>query len=113
MKYRQLDEDGDYLLGRSAPFLVDSPEVVVQAIKTRLRLMTDEWFLDLDAGTNYSGNIFGYGTQGVRDLEVQQRILNTQGVRSLISYTSEVTADRQFLVTATIDTTYGSLTITI
>lgn len=113
MKYRQLDDDGDFRLGRDAPFLIDSVEAVAQAIRTRLRLMTGEWFLDLDAGTDYSGSILGYGSQGVRDLEVQQRIMGTPGVLELVSYDSQVTADRQFLVQATVSTIYGQLALVI
>lgn len=111
MRYRQMDAAGDYVFGQSSIFLVDSPETVAQAIRTRLRLFVDEWFLDKREGLD-RGNILGYGTQDTRDYEVQQRILGTQGVLRIASYSSATGAGRSFSVAATVDTIYGTINIT-
>lgn len=107
MKYRALTPEGDYQLGATGQFLLNSPQAVAQAIKTRLMLMTGEWFLDSEEGTAYQTKILGYGTQGTRDIEVKQRILDTPGVLELLEYASEVQADRSFRVVARISTIYG------
>jgi hypothetical protein len=112
MRYRALDAEGDYQFGGASRFLVDSPDTVAQAILTRLRLKTNEWFLDTTVGTPYDELILGYGTQGSRDVALRQRILGTQGVRSLLSYGSSVDANRRFTVTARVDTIYGPIQIT-
>jgi hypothetical protein len=107
MKYRALDADGDYQFGRSGIFLTDSAEAVAQAVQTRLRLWAGEWFLDDREGTLYEDAVLGYGTQGVRDQVLKQRILETQGVLSIVAYESKTGADRKMSVTVTISTLYG------
>jgi hypothetical protein len=108
MRYRKLDASGDYTVDPGAAWLVNSPAAVAQAVQTRLRLLAGEWFLDLNEGLNMS-NIVGNRTQGTRDLEVKQRILQTPGVRSIVSYASRAdSARRAFVVGAVIDTVYGA-----
>lgn len=111
MRYRKQDESGDYVLAGNTPFLIDSPEAVVQAVKTRMALFVKEWFVDLREGLDL-GKIMGYHTQNTRDLEIKKRILGTEGVTLLVSYTSELTPERQFIVRATVNTRYGQTYIT-
>lgn len=109
MRYRALSPSGDYLFGRPATFLVNSPAAVAQLVKTRLGLYAGEWFLDTREGLDLS-RILGYGTQGTRDIEIKRRILDTPGVRGISAYSSTA-SNRRFLVSATIDTIYGAVTI--
>jgi len=113
MRYRALDVNGDYTLGQgSANFLVNSHEAVGQLILTRLKLFTGEWFLDTTEGTPYYQNILGKGTQGSYDLAIQARVLDTQGVAAIVSYTSILnTTTRSLSVELTVDTIYGLTTI--
>ncbi len=111
MRYRKLDPNGDYQFLGTSPFLVDSPETVAQAVETRLKLFTDEWFLDSREGLDLS-LILGYGTQGTRDLVIKRRILQTPGVLGIIQYSSSVDPERKFVVTATINTIYGTAQVT-
>lgn len=110
MRYRAMTPAGDYLFGAGSRFLVNTPETVKQAVQTRLKLYAGEWFLDNREGLELD-LILGYGTHATRDQEVQQRILNTQGVNSLVTYSSSVNG-RAFVVEATIDTIYGQTTLT-
>lgn len=112
MKYRALDASGDYQLGRAGIHHVDSPEGVRQAIETRLKLMEGEWFLDLTEGTPYDSAILGVRTDNTRDLAVKMRILDTPGVLDILSYYSDVSADRVFTVSVTVATVYGSVSLT-
>lgn len=105
MRYRKQTATGDYSFGAGTAFLVDSPATVAQAVKTRMALHAGEWFLDNREGLDLD-SILGNNTQSTRDLEVQQRILGTQGVRSIAQYSSKV-SNRRFTVTAVIDTIYG------
>lgn len=113
MRYRALSSSGDYQFGRTGIFLVDSPQAVAQAIRTRLALWAGEWFLDSREGTPYEEKILGYGTQGTRDLAIKERIAGTQGVRQLMSYSSSVSADRKISARATVETSYGTTTVQI
>lgn len=114
MRYRTLDANEDYTFGvGGSNFLVDSPAAVAQAIQTRLKLITGEWFLDQTAGTPYYTDILGTGTEATRDLAVQTVILETQGVTEIVDYASYLDpSTRQFTVAATVNTQYGQTTIT-
>ena len=111
MRYRALDENGDYSFGYSAAnFLVDSPDTVAQAVQTRLGLIAGEWFLDTTEGTPYYTEILGKGTYLTYDNAIQTRILGTPGVVSLVAYSSSVNG-RSLVVSATVDTIYGQIVI--
>ncbi len=52
MRYRREDDDGDYTFGRGDDtWLINTPEAVAQAVKTRFLLWYGQWFLDTTAGT--------------------------------------------------------------
>jgi hypothetical protein len=110
MRYRALSPTGDYVFGKRETFLQDSPETVAQAALTRLKLFAGEWFLDSAEGLDLK-NILGVNTAATRDAEVQERILGTLGAKSITEYSSNVDG-RSFSVNATIDTIYGTTTIT-
>lgn len=113
MKYRALTATGDYAFGNTPLFYKDSPEAVAQAILTRLRLATGEWFLDTTEGTPYREQILGYQRNGAADLAVQARILETPGVTGITSYSSSISPERKFTVAAVVATEYGSTSITL
>lgn len=113
MRYRQLGAEGDYQFGRSGLFLINSPAAVAQAIKTRLKLWTGEWFLDSEEGTPYATEILGTGTSDTRDLAVRSRILDTVGVKEITDYSSSMSPTRQFVVSVTVATIYGSTSLIV
>lgn len=110
MRYREQSADGDYVFIGTSPFLIDSPAAVAQAIKTRLRLVAGEWFLDDRIGFDLS-KVLGNNTQNTRDLEARRVIVNTPGVLSLVSYSSQVNERRRFTIQGVVDTIYGRVTI--
>ena len=91
-------------------FFSNSGDVVAQQVYTRLNLWYGEWFLDTSDGTPYLEDILGFGTN--YDLEIKSRILGTQGVTEIISYSSSRT-NRVLSVNALIQTIYGPVPITI
>lgn len=113
MRYRALDANGDMQFGNGASnFLVNSPAAVGQAVLTRLKLLTGEWFLDVTEGTPYATQILGKNTSATYDTAIRSRILGTQGVSGIASYSSSLNpTTRALSITATIDTIYGQATI--
>lgn len=111
--YRKLDENGDYVFGKGpGNFHIDSPEAVAQAVKTRLALSEGEWFLDVNHGTPYNSQILGAGKVATYDLAIQTVILNTNGVKSIVAYSSGVDPNtRGAFVNCVIDTIYGQATV--
>ncbi len=111
MLYRALDSQDDFSFGHGLrDFLENSPEAVGQAVKTRLRLLTAEWFLDITEGTPYATKVLGPHTQATYDLAIRERILDTPGVVQINNYQSRV-EDRTLIITAEITTIYGQTTI--
>lgn len=112
MRVRALDANGDMTFGHGqADFLINSPEAVAQIVRTRLLLLQGEWFLDVTDGLAFSTRIVGYNTQATYDAAIRERILDTQGVTSIDSYSSVRDAERHLTVNATISTIYGQATI--
>lgn len=110
MRYRPLDAHGDYTIGK--PFLVNSPQCVGQAVLTRMKLWLGEWFMDTSDGTPYLTQVLGKGSQRNPDAYIKQRILSTQGVDSIASYTGTLDrVKRAYSVTTVINTIYGQAEI--
>ena len=87
-----LDLNGDLIL-EDNKFEINQRggEEIRQRIQIRLKLFYQEWFLDREEGTKYYELIFLKGTSKEEvDLELQQRVQNTEGVRSISSWNSEI-----------------------
>lgn len=111
MRYRQLDGNGDYTI--AIPFYANSPATVGQAVYTRLKLLQGEWFLDVTDGVPYLQKILGKHFGGNPDAYIKQRILTTQGVTSIVSYSSSFDGNtRLYTVNVTINTVYGQTALT-
>lgn len=113
MRYRALSESQDYTFGNGqANFLRNTPETVAQAVVTRLRLLTGEWFLDTEEGTAYQAGVLGKQTLETASAVIRERILGTQGLVEILQFDiSENRDTRTLSVSAKIDTIYGPATI--
>lgn len=60
--------------------LVNSPEAVAQAIKTRFLLWYGQWFLDTTEGTPWIQSVLGKQKPDTYNLAIRKRILETQGL---------------------------------
>lgn len=119
MRYRKLSRDavvrgvfvpgGDYVFGQGrSDFWQDVPDAPAQAVLTRLRLQTGEWFLDLKEGTPWKTRVLGRHTEATRDLVVRFRTKGTLGVSTIARYSSNLDREtRAFSVDMTISTIYG------
>lgn len=114
MRYRREDENGDYTFGKGDDtWLINSPECVAQAIKTRFLLWYGQWFLDTTEGTPWVQSVLGKQKPETYNLAIRKRILETPGVNSIKSFdTNLITSSRRVIFTATIDTIYGTTTVT-
>lgn len=110
MKYRPLDKNGDYVLGQ--PFLSNTPATVGQAVLTRLRLWLGEFFANTADGTSWMTEVLGPRSRHTPDAAIKDRILGTPGVTGLAAYSSSYDGKtRVLIVSATINTLYGTVTI--
>lgn len=113
MQYRKLTESGDFSAGHGpADFFNNTPEAVAQAVLTRLRLWTGEWFLDTQEGTPYREQVLGVRKRESAGPAIRKRIAQTQGVLSVDSFSAEYDGDsRHIAVSAEITTIYGPAVI--
>lgn len=112
MRVRQLDANGDMQFGSgAADFYLNAPAGVGQCIKTRLLLVLGEWFLDTTQGTDWGGKIIGRHGAGSYDAEIKRVILGTQGVDSIVSYSSNLGIDRKLTINARVMTIYSAVDI--
>lgn len=114
MRYRREDDSGDYTFGQGDnTWLINSPEAVAQAIKTRFELWRGQWFLDTTEGTPWIQSVLGKQRPETYNLAIRQRILETRGVNSITDFSTTINSDtRRVTFTATIDTLYGTTTLT-
>ncbi|WOE32189.1 MULTISPECIES: hypothetical protein [unclassified Acinetobacter] len=110
MRYRKLDDDGDYRFGHNQnDFHVNSAEGVAQAVMTRLKLWTGEWFADTSDGTGWGTDVLGKYTNEMYEMLLRQRILETSGVERIDSFESSFNGStRKLSIEATITTVYGT-----
>ncbi|MFJ0260955.1 hypothetical protein Q4247_10120 [Acinetobacter baumannii] len=113
MRYRKLSSDGDYVFGSSKnDFFVNSPEVVAQAILTRLKLWLGEWFADTSDGTGWNQSIVGKQSKNLYELTLHQRVLETPGVKSIVDFQSALDPDtRRLTVSMTVNTIFGEASL--
>lgn len=113
MKYRREDENGDYTFGQGDnTWLINSPEAVAQAVKTRFLLWYGQWFLNTTEGTPWIQSVLGKQNPETYNLAIRRRILETRGVNSIIAFETTLnTSSRRVIFTATINTLYGTTTV--
>lgn len=90
----QLDADGDIDLsdGRSFAWVADVP-AIAQHCKFRLQQVKGEWMLNIEAGLDWFGEVFGLGiTDGQVEAEVRRVLEGTPGVASV--YSVDITRNR-------------------
>lgn len=109
MRYRKLDSDGDFTFGHGVlGYYIDQPEAPAQAILTRLRLFTPEWFLNHDEGTPYKTHVLGKYTNKTWENAIKNRIRKTPHVRNIKEFSSSFDPDnRTATFNVTVDTDFG------
>jgi len=116
IKYRRLDSDGDYTLGRGLQDYLTGIDAVAQAILTRLKLFLAEWWEDTTEGIPMFTKMLGTSGSATNisavDLLIKTRITGTTGVTGITSYTSSFdSTTRAYTFTAYVETEYGSLEV--
>lgn len=113
MRYRKLDQNGDYSFGRGAKdFWKDVPDAPAQAVLTRLNLWQGQWFLDSAEGMPWKTQVLGNRTADTRDPAIRAHALGTQDVSRIADYSSDLNRDtRRFTVSMTLDTIYGAVRV--
>lgn len=111
---RKLDDNGDFVISGTV-WLYDV-DAIEQTINTRLKLFSSEYWRDVSDGTPWITSILGKNnstnTLQSKSVLLKNRILNTDGVVSILDWTSDFDyTTRKFTITATILTEYGTIDV--
>lgn len=88
-------------------------EAVQQAIYTKLKLFKNEFWEDLDDGLPFFQEIAGTRDKDTIDMLVRNRILETQGVTSIKSFSSQISAEKKYTAAVYVNTIYGTVEVSI
>ena len=106
MKYRKLDENGDYVFGNNSYDYIEKAEAIAQAIKTKLYLFYGEWWEDISLGLPMFQSILGQvSNNNLRQTVIllcAEQISLVEGVTSVDSISVDISARKLGL---TIDVT--------
>ena len=110
---RRLEEGSPVLSGNVWIYDI---EAIAQTINTRLNLFSGEFWRDVSEGTPWISDILGKNTRSKtlqsKSTILKDRILNTDGVISILEWSSDFSyTDRKFSVNATVLTEFGVVDI--
>jgi len=102
---REFDEFGDYKIGT----FVDQSAATVQAVYTRLREFKGEWYLnELDGTAWFQKILVKPPNLPVAEAEIKSRIVQTDGVKELLSFEMTFNNEtRELLVEFSAKTIWG------
>ena len=111
MRYRVLDENGDFTIGNEHAY-IEGADAVRQAVLTRLRLLVYEWWEDIEDGVPYWQKIIASRDVKAAQQIIRERIQQTPGVLSILSFDPEWNNENRTLrIRAAIQSTYGAFII--
>jgi len=94
---RSLDSAGDWTFGNGRSNYLVGKDAVSQRLTTRIRLVTNDWFLNLDIGIDY------FSAQPFTIIQqIRETILTTDGVVELVSLDSSYDGEERKLVVSAI-----------
>ncbi len=106
---RRLSPTGDMMFGQGLANFAARAEACAQNVRTRLRLVLGEWFLDDDAGVPYLSQVFADHTPlATVEATIKAAILGTTDVQAVVSFAMTLDHARRLLsITTTVTTIYG------
>ena len=95
--------------GTTLRLCADKKELIRQKLHIRLSKVRGEWFIDLDDGVPLFESVFGKDTQKAADTIYKSIINNTEGVTKIIKFSSEVSTERKYTLTFSVETDEGPI----
>ncbi len=111
MKYRATTPDGDYSFGFGNASFVTDAEAVRQAIGTKLKMFKGEFWEDLKDGLPFFEQVAGNFDKNVADMTIRSRILDTPHVSGIQYFRSQISTDRKYSMTASVNTDFGAVSV--
>lgn len=113
LRYRRIDENGDYCFGHGISDFCTDDEAVLQAVATKIKLLRGEWWEDVYSGTELFSKMLGKVNEKTKneiDILLKERILEVQDVLSIKSFDSGININaKTYGAQVTLETIYGQL----
>lgn len=111
MLVRRLDASHDMTFGQGLANYARDDEATAQAVKTRLLLLQEEWFLDTSAGVPHLQQIMVKPANlPLAEAIIKRAILETEGVAELRSFGMQFDREtRRLSIQATVANIYGTV----
>ena len=109
MRTRRIDDNNDWTFGAGRQSYVNQSDAVAQKVKTRLQMFLGDWFLDETVGIDWITEMSSRSQTPKILSDAKRCILQTQGVRTLKTFTYEQDAKtRKLNINATYTDIYGT-----
>lgn len=112
MRVRGLDQNGDWLFGKSTNDYRVDRDALKQNVRTRLSSFLGDCFFAKNLGIDWF-NLLGGKNKTALSIAISSTILNTNEVSKINSLTFSVDANRSITFNYDIDTTYGTIKSTV
>lgn len=111
MRYRALDDNGDFTVGNSHAY-IEGADAVRQAVLTRLRLLVYEWWEDIEDGVPYWQKIVASRDVKAAEQIIRNRIQETPHVLSVLSFDPAWDSEHRTLtIRAAVQSDYGTFSL--
>jgi len=80
MRVRRVDDNGDWVFGKSSADYMSDSDAISQNVKTRIKSFKNDWFLDVEAEIDWFALLGAKGTKKEIEREVERVVLDTDGV---------------------------------
>lgn len=105
---RRIDENGDWSFGRGRGDYASGSESIQQRVVTRLRSFTNDWFLNLSYGINWTQDSQKPADLAQLEAEIKATILQTDGVKAIKSFSMDLNEQRVLKVSAVLVDEYNT-----
>jgi hypothetical protein len=107
MKFRLVDEDGDWLFGSGVQSYSKDLQAVMLNVKTRILSWVRDCFFDLEAGIDWK-NLLDYGMKDRLLSAIKMAAFKAEGVLRVNDLEIDITGNRTANISMSLDTIYGS-----
>ena len=108
MSVRAIDKSGDWTFGNSYLNYKTGQDEIVQNLKTRLLSWKTDCFFDMEAGVDWVNIIGSFNTLDYAKEQINQIILQTDGVVQINKLDVFLDSNRQLTIEADINTIYST-----
>lgn len=106
MKFRNLDNNGDWTFGKGLNNYVERNSAIGLNIKTRILSWLGDCFFDVDAGIDWINRLGSKNQRALLELDLRNQILQAEGVTGILEFSTNLNG-RNFTADYSVQTVYS------